>query len=356
MNNQPMYLVKPGMITPVGCNAAMTFASVNAGISQYTISDFTTHSNDPVTVASVPEEFFDTFPTAIEESDYYSDRYDHTLKMAIAALQETFTGYSLPQPVPGLFVFPESLNPIKPLPTDLFLQNILNREGVPLDAQRLRFFHQGRAGIGHAIEFARHYLSSQGLGFVVVGGSDCSLHYPLIQMLDERGRLLAKNSHGGFAPGEGAGFLLLTNDIRHAMHRNNQVIAVHSVGIAEEPGHFYSNEPCLGEGLDKACKQALGAFHGGPINRIYSSMNGERYWSKEFGVARIRNQKRIIANAPIKTPAEYYGDIGAATGPVLMGLAAMDLLNSANDRQYMVQCSSDGPYRASIILSKQTLL
>lgn len=344
------------MITPVGCNTAMTFASVNAGISQYTLSDFTTISNDPVTVASVPDGFFDAFPAEIEESDYYSDLYDHTLKMAISALQEAFTDYALPDSVAGLFVFPEPLTAIKQLPSDVFIRNVLNREGVPLDARRLRFFHAGRAGIGHALAFAQHYLSSQVSGFVVVGGSDCFLHYPLIQMLDERGRVLAKNSNGGFAPGEGAGFLLLTNDIRHAMCRNSQVIVVHSPGMAEESGHLYSKEPYLGEGLDKACKQALASFNGGPIERIYSSMNGERFWSKECGVAIIRNQKRIADDALIKTPAEYYGDIGAATGPVLMALAAMDLFNNSKDHQYMVQCSSDGPDRASIILSKQSLV
>jgi len=88
----------------------------------------------------------------------------------------------------------------------------------------------------------------------------------------------------------------------------------------------------------------------GAIDVVYSSMNGESHWAREFGVARLRNCRHFRESAVVEHPADCYGDLGAATGPVLMGLAALDLMKRARPARHLVCCSSDHTPRAAVIM------
>ena len=48
------------------------------------------------------------------------------------------------------------------------------------------------------------------------------------------------------------------------------------------------------------------------IGQVYSSMNGENYFAKEFGVMIIRNRDTIAVDFDVLHPADCFGDIGAA--------------------------------------------
>jgi hypothetical protein len=63
---------------------------------------------------------------------------------------------------------------------------------------------------------------------------------------------------------------------------------------------------------------------GSPVHTIYSSMNGEHYWAKEYGVAMSRNPP--LRESKIAHPADCVADLGTATGAVLTGMATKHLL------------------------------
>jgi len=213
-------------------------------------------------------------------------------------------------------------------------------------------FHSGRAAgieaIGHAFS---HVLAGQH-EFVCVGGSDSYMEDVSLDELDESRRLLSAKNSDGFAPGEGAGFLLLTTDKTRALERDGHVIVLHKPGLAEEAGNLRSDDVYRGDGLDKAFKSALVNHRRRNIHCIYSSMNGESYWAKEMGVARIRNQQSISDTAVVHHPADCYGDLGAATAPVLIALAAEHLLRSPSARAALVYSSSDTATRGAIVIEK----
>src|SRR5436190_1170801 len=116
-----------------------------------------------------------------------------------------------------------------------------------------------------------------------------------------------------------------------------------------EPGHLYSEEPYRGDGLAQAVQQLaqLGGF-GGPIQEVYSSMNGENHWAKEWGVVRIRANGTFSAEQGMHHPADCYGDTGAACGPLMTGLAALGLREGYRGAPALVYASSDHGGRAAL--------
>jgi 3-oxoacyl-[acyl-carrier-protein] synthase I len=345
------YLAGIGMITPVGFNADMTAASVGAGLNQYALSErFFTAEREPVSMASVPEQVFEEARFDIEEGSYYGERYDRTIKMAIIAALETLADCDLANPVPLILALPEPLPDEHAVMPGLLRDNLVRNLGGAVSGDNCRSIHTGRSAGIEVIDLALRYLYELGTDCVLVGGSDTHHCYPRLNPLDEAGRLLAPGSMDGFAPGEGAGFLLLTRDPGRALVRNDRIVAVREPGSGLEPGHLSSESPCLGDGLDQAFKGALRDLPAGAIDVVYSSMNGESHWAREFGVARLRNCRHFRESAVVEHPADCYGDLGAATGPVLMGLAALDLMKRARPARHLVCCSSDHTPRAAVIM------
>ena len=94
-----------------------------------------------------------------------------------------------------------------------------------------------------AIDFAFQYLGNSANDYVLIGGSDSHRDYSRLAPLGKVDRLLTASNKDGFAPGEGAAFLLLTYRTDLAMVRNGHIIAVNAPGIATETGHLESEEP-----------------------------------------------------------------------------------------------------------------
>lgn len=127
---------------------------------------------------------------------------------------------------------------------------------------------------------------------VLIGGSDNYQNSELLAALDKEDRLLAPGVVDGFAPGESTGFVLLTRNPTLALHSATHLPSLLTPGIADEPGHLFNDEIYRGDGLDQAFKDALTAYDGDiNIGNIYSSMNFEHFWAKEYGVAKIRNAR-----------------------------------------------------------------
>ena len=358
MSDQPkLYIAGMGMITPIGANTAMTAAAVRAGVSGYQASHyFTKKTRQPITMTAVPEAVFTSMQVEIDEGSHYSAQYDHIIKMAILALREAVAGHSIKKPIPLILAIPEPLPNVSYIDPQALIKNLVNQKDLPLHADLVRRIDSGRAAGIEALTLARHFLYQQKAEVVLLGGSDSHEDALRIGELDKADRLLTSGSldglvpgsKDGFAPGEGAGFLLLTRDPERAMTRGNRIVALCEPGNSQEPGHLYSRETYRGDGLDQAFKQALGDYTGNAIHTVYSSMNGENHWAKEYGVAFLRNKEYFHDSVKIEHPADCYGDLGAATAPVLLALAADHLLKQPGAAACLVYSSADGAPRAAV--------
>jgi 3-oxoacyl-[acyl-carrier-protein] synthase-1 len=80
-------------------------------------------------------------------------------------------------------------------------------------------------------------------------------------------------------------------------------------------------------------------------------MNGENHWAKEWGVAFIRNQSSFVENHGNHHPSDCFGDIGAASGTVMLSIAAIGMQRGYLNSPALVSCSSDFGERAAVIVS-----
>lgn len=349
MTDNLLYVAGMGMISSLGPTLKMTAAAVRAHKSARSYSEYLNGRGEKIVMAQVPDRVFEHIDYEVpEQGDVYNYRHERMLGMMLVSLYECLAGKTSKTPVPTVMTMPEdyvndaSLTPL--LPT---LAHNLNSWIAPAISRRLC---TGRASGIEAVDFVFKYMLNQPQEYVLLISADSFHDDQIICQFSDR--LLSPGASDAFAPGEGGCALLLTRHIELAENRNGHVIALHPPGMAEEEGHLYSDKPYRGEGLDKAFKQALQSHPDQSIQAIYSCMNGENYWAKEYGVAYLRNKQKFVDQVRTEHPADCYGELGAVTGMALIALAAEDLRSNKNDYKYLVYSSSDHASRGAVVLEK----
>lgn len=345
--NQYLYLAGMGMVTAIGGRVDTISAAVTCAISAYQASEHFYQQGQAITLASVPNQLLEALELELDEGNSYNWRHDRITKMAIIAARQACQNLeqsSIPL-IMGLAEVPEdpSLPP--------FLNNLVNNCQPWLGAHLSRSIATGRASGMDAVAFAFNHVPAT-YPYCLVGGSDSYQDMAILTPLMEQGRLHSSINNNGFAPGEGACFLLLTPHRELATLRNGHIIGLRPPGISEELGHLNSHHPYRGDGLAEAFKRAL--HHQAPqsISRIYSSLNGENYWAKELGVAHLRSQTAFQPDLYIAHPADCYGDLGCATATSLIALAAEHLIKTPTAHAHLVCCSSDTKRRGALVVEK----
>jgi 3-oxoacyl-[acyl-carrier-protein] synthase-1 len=330
-------------------------ASVRAGISVYADSPVANKRAEPMTMALIPDDILPPLNDDLAEVNKLTSRQARMLRLADLALPEALE--HLPedyeQPLPLLLAGPQPRPDRARVVDGSFLSHLVKQTGTDFDRRETRLYPSGRAGGMQALDGALQILSSGQHEYVLLGGVDSYLDLFLLATLDSEDRVLANGVMDGFAPGEGAAFLLLCSDKARESLPQKPGIKICSPGIAEEQGHRHSEETYTGDGLSEAVATALEAVNNGPVPTILSSMNGESFGTKEWGVALTRNTAAIDPRLHFEHPAECYGDAGAASMPILTGLAAAGLTNGKIKGPAMVCCSSEGPQRGAVCITAE---
>jgi 3-oxoacyl-[acyl-carrier-protein] synthase-1 len=187
---------------------------------------------------------------------------------------------------------------------------------------------------------------------MLAGAIDTYRDLFVLGTLDAEQRVKSERNHDGFIPGEGAAFLLLASAELVARAGIPALGRLTRVALDEEPGHLYSDTTYRGEGLARTLAQLLSSGDvGAPVAEVFSSMNGESHWAKEWGVGYIRNRSGFLEDVTIQHPADCYGDTGSASGPLLVGLAALGMRDGYRRSPSLVYCSSDRGPRAALAIS-----
>ncbi len=344
-------IVAAGAVSPVGLSLAETAASARARVSRLREIEWRDRRFQPFIVGMVPDEGLPPLIPALS-AQYPQYREARMLRIAHVALEEALhalVGYETPIPV--LLGMPEH-HTTKPLEPKAFLAKLAQQSQVKLDLPRSMAAANGRAAGLMAFRRATAMLNAGEAEFVLVGGVDSLVDLYVLGTLDMQGRIRTEVNSDGFSPSEGAAFLLLTLPKTAAKKGLPPIAQALGSAIGHESGHVYADEPYLGEGL-------AGVFSGllaeapppSPIGCVYASFNGERYWGKEFGVARLRNSAAFVTDHQMEHPAESFGDLGAAHGPMLAALAAHGVAKRYRHSPCLVYASSDYGSRAAILLA-----
>lgn len=231
-----------------------------------------------------------------------------------------------------------------------FLKMLSQQAGIKLDSALSRIIATGRAGGLATINLAFRYFASSDKNFAIVGGVDTFYDGRMLQILLEEDRLLTGGNMDGFIPGEGAAFILLSKQKLPLFKDSNKFVGIYEPGLANETGYRGSQEPYRGDGLASAVSTALDNAKTDKIKTLYSSMNGESFFAKEHGIALIRNSDLLEENIKIEHPADCFGDLGAAAGPVMTGLSSIYISNNKVAVPCIICCSSDKAPRAAMVL------
>lgn len=344
MSQLALAVIATGMICSLGNRTATECAATKAGISGCRAGDILNRRNKAIVMAQVPDGAMPPLKTDFTLLNQQLPGHTYMVQLAASALLDCLSDSARRYPLPIFMACPELLPGFNARLEPSFIEHLKSLSGCNIDIAYSRGFAMGRSGGFEALKIAYAYFEATGNEFALVGGVDSFRHFSRqIEALDKDNRLVAEGATNAFAIGEGACFHLLATPRAVLKYSLSPKLYLGYPAVDQEPGHRFSQLPYQGNGLSAAFNRALAASPNIPIESIYSSLNGEAFGTKELGVARIRNQRRLSLNAPVHHPADCFGDLGAAMAPMLWGIVAQN-----EKLPSLVYCSSDGPDRGAV--------
>lgn len=225
------------------------------------------------------------------------------------------------------------------------------RAAYPLHS--ITFFPNGNAAGLLAMKQARHLLLNESSRFCLAGGVDSYLTPDSLEWMDQQGILKSTANRNGFPPGEAAGFCLLTTGATALALRLPVLGSLETLGAAREESPIRTETICVGRGLSQAFQQVIAPLRI-PEERIDDSicdLNGEPYRSEEFAFTVLRTQTAFVDATRFATPADCWGDVGAASGPLFANLAVTAALRGyAKGPRTLLWASSENGDRATAVV------
>ncbi|MBL8288652.1 MAG: hypothetical protein JNL85_11775 [Rubrivivax sp.] len=357
MAGPELVIANAGLVTPVGLSLKETAASARARVARLREIDWRDRRFEPFIVGTVPDDGLPELAAPLAELPLQT-REARMLRLAHAALEEALAPVAeafaaRKERVPLFLGLPEH-HTTQPIDAKRFLARLDQQCPDTIDLGASMAAPRGRAAGLLALRHAEQVLAEGKHRHVLIGGVDSLVDLYVLGSLDLEQRIRGETVSDGFTPSEGAAMLLLTTADEARSERTLPALArVLGAARGQEPGHLYAEEPYRGEGLAAAFAQLFAqAPPPQPVATVYCSFNGERYWAREFGVARIRQSAAFDPDAVMEHPAEVFGDLGAAHGPALLALAAHALREGYRRAPCLVYASSDHADRAAALLAR----
>ena len=350
MSAQDVVIVSAGLVSPVGLSLPETAAAARGRVARLREIDWYDRRQEAFIVGQVPDDGLPPLADTLAGLPMQA-REARMLRLAHVALEEALAPLQGQDgPLPLLLGLPEqhTTRPIKP---GAFLHHLAAQAPGLVDAQRSIAAARGRAAGLVALREGVVRLRRGDSAFVLVGGVDSLVDPYVLGALDLEGRVRNSVNNDGFSPAEGAAVLLLALAPTAQAQGLQPLARLLGTAHGHEPGHLYADEPYKGEGLAAAFATLLAeAPPPEPIASVFCSFNGERYWAREYGVARLRQSQAFAAEHAVEHPAECFGDLGAAHGPALAALAAHGVCQGYRRAPCLVFASSDHGDRAASLL------
>nr|WP_255216231.1 beta-ketoacyl synthase N-terminal-like domain-containing protein [Pseudenhygromyxa sp. WMMC2535] len=201
-----------------------------------------------------------------------------------------------------------------------------------------------------ALEAAAAKIEAGHLELALVLGVDSYLNALTMEWLDENRQLANEANRAGFIPGEAAGCCLVGS--RERLAQLGLPTLARLVGVASrlEPNRIKTDAVCVGRGLSDAIEAATAALRlpEQKIRTTYCDINGESYRSEEFMYVPLRVWAPFVDSNAYVAPADCWGDVGAASGPLFLTLAAVSARRGyAAGRHMLAWASSECGARAA---------
>lgn len=338
-------VVGVGAATSIGMTAPATAAAVRAGIAGF--------ADHPYMIDGIGEPFVVASAPYIDTDVVLQERF---IELALPAAREALEPVSrllrTRVPIPTIVGLPES----RPgLPAEL--ASSLASKLPEATTNGCRITQPTTLPNGHsaglmAIESACRMIRSGDTEFCLVGGVDSYMDPDTLEWVDDCEQLHNLDNAWGFIPGEAAGFCLLCSDAAATRYELAVLGHLLSVAVAQEENRIKTETVCIGKGLTKAVHDVLQSLPSAEtlIDDTICDQNGEAYRGDEFGFMLARTSERFVDTSDFTAPADCWGDVGAASGPLFVILAAAaGMKGYANGPLTLLWTSSEGGERAAAL-------
>jgi len=225
---------------------------------------------------------------------------------------------------------------------------------LPLPARDAEVHTLGHAaGLVALARIAQRIVADE-IDLGLVAGVDSYLHPYTMEWLDANRQVIGSISRSGFVPGEGAGACLLASGRACERLGLTPPMRLRDAVIGRESALIKSQEMCFGVGLTATLRQAVRSLRL-PDERIHHTicdLNGERYRGEEWGFVCLRASECFDDPTDYLAPADCWGDLGAASGPLFVMLACQAIARGYSNgrRRTAVWASSEGGCRGVALL------
>ena len=338
--------------TPVGATAGQSCAAIRAGIARFsdhayycpTTLDPGWDEEEPLVVATIP---------SIDPMLDGVDRIVGLLRPLLLEIVESSqllrshlarTGIFLALPEPSSSLDDRSLD-------RSFLATLLADCG--LEAVRsVDSTRQGHTGVFEALRRAAEQLEAGAVDRCIVGGVDSYLLEARLDQLDESWRIRSARNVDGFIPGEAGGLLLIEPRRQVEARGDVPLAALASFGVGRETNSIAGDRASTAVGLATALRKALDSSSRAPSwPWVLCDLNGESYRAFEWGTVLARLPEVFGNVASLVHPASSIGDVGSATGAILIACACAAFARSYSPAaDALLWTASDDGHRFAITL------
>jgi 3-oxoacyl-[acyl-carrier-protein] synthase I len=230
---------------------------------------------------------------------------------------------------------------------------IIRLEGMPVELLEVTVFTEGHAAGLLALATATEQIQQGVFEACIIGGVDSYFQPDTMEWLDANRQLAGAVSRSAFVPGEGAGFCLLMNDRIRKQLGLDSLACVPSVAIGRETKLIKTSDICLGACLTTVVQSAVNGLPpgSGRINAVICDINGERYRGEEWGFVCLRLSQLFDDPTAYESPANCWGDMGAASAPLFAMLSCQAALRGyAKGPRTLLWASSENGFRGAAVI------
>lgn len=333
-----------GAATGIGQTAPATAAAARAGIAGFAEHPFMSdRMARPYILAMAPY------------LGPYLPLSERLVGLAVPAVKEALASVAGRLPAPSIATFVGLPSPRPGVPAEVGPE--LTQQLATLTIPKCRLdpvllLPQGHAAGLMAVEAGCQTIQEGKSLFCLAGGVDSYIDPDTMDWLEKHEQVHHVDNAWGFIPGEAAAFCLLCGEKVAEELKLGVLCRIVAIATDQEPNRIKTGTVCVGQGLTKAFRKVLPALPADArVSNVLCDQNGEAYRADEYGFSLTRTNKYFVDGSDFGAPADCWGDVGAASGPLYILLAAAAAQKGyARGPWSLAWTSSEGGERSSALI------
>lgn len=350
MSENNMVITGVGMVSAIGNDWEQSCAAHRAGVNQFLAYEDFYPENEEM-------DFSEPEPLIAARSAMIGSQMQELRapKLIVPALQDLISNSDMSREMFDSTIVLTVVSPGVSAEHEQKLLEAYRQEILKLSlncSAKRKMVRARNTGFAEMLMAARKLLESGQCEACILLAVDSLNSFETLKHLDKIERIKSKKSPNGLIPGESAVAIFVETEA-HALARNAVVKAtVSAIAGAVEQNTSTSDKPSSGLGLSNAVRQACQQAGELKPQWLACDLNGETYRAYEWGMTQVKANDVLSGLSAVWHPADCFGDVGAATGGLLIALVVKAFeAGYAPAKDCLILCSDDEGKRAAMVVS-----